>query len=150
MNKIWDESSDKAHYKNHPSGKPFFAVFNSVISHESCIQRSISTSQLRHDPAGVILPPYYPDTPEMRDERYDLVRAVRMYISILEDGVNFDMTDRNLALNSVDAINDKSPEIISVLQKMYEDNKSKFVGFEKYSQYDLCMCERLLKKWGVI
>ena len=32
---IWDESSNKAHYKNRPEGKPFFAVFNIGTSHES-------------------------------------------------------------------------------------------------------------------
>jgi N-sulfoglucosamine sulfohydrolase len=34
---IWDESSDKAYYKNRKPGQPFFAVFNCGISHESSI-----------------------------------------------------------------------------------------------------------------
>ena len=33
----WDESGNKAHWKNCPKGKPFFAVFNSGISHESSL-----------------------------------------------------------------------------------------------------------------
>ena len=33
----WDESSNRAHWKNRPKGKPFFAVFNSGISHESSL-----------------------------------------------------------------------------------------------------------------
>lgn len=66
--KIWDESSNKAHYRNRPVGKPFFAVFNIEISHESSIHKQIPTADLRHDPAKVILPPYHPDTPEMRHD----------------------------------------------------------------------------------
>ncbi|WP_200976318.1 sulfatase [Echinicola sp. 20G] len=65
---IWDESSRKAHYKNRPAGKPFFAVFNNTISHESSIHKSIPNKSLRHDPAKVKLPPYHPDTPEMRHD----------------------------------------------------------------------------------
>ncbi|HUX56470.1 MAG TPA: sulfatase [Bacteroidales bacterium] len=65
---IWDESSNKAHYKNRPEGKPFFAVFNINTSHESCIHKQIPTEKLRHDPEKVVLPPYHPDTPEMRHD----------------------------------------------------------------------------------
>ncbi|WP_215224976.1 sulfatase family protein [Echinicola shivajiensis] len=65
---IWDESSNKAHYKNRPDDKPFFAVFNSNISHESSIHKSIPSNQLRHDPSKVKLPPYHPDTPEIRHD----------------------------------------------------------------------------------
>jgi len=65
---IWDESSNKAHYKNRPSGKPFFAVFNLMTSHESSIHKQIPTDQLRHSPSEVVLPPYHPDTPEMRHD----------------------------------------------------------------------------------
>ncbi|MCX6327057.1 MAG: sulfatase [Bacteroidia bacterium] len=66
--KIWDESSNKAHYRNRPEGKPFFAVFNLGTSHESNIHKQTPTKNLRHDPAKVILPPYHPDTPEMRHD----------------------------------------------------------------------------------
>jgi len=67
-NEIWDESSNKAHYKNRPEGKPFFAVFNLTSSHESNVNRGqkIPVGELRHDPDKVTLPPYHPDTPEMR------------------------------------------------------------------------------------
>ena len=34
---VWDESSNRAHYKNRAAGQPFFAVFNSTKSHESQI-----------------------------------------------------------------------------------------------------------------
>ncbi len=65
---IWDESSNTAHYKNRPEGKPFFAIFNIGISHESSIHTSIPSEELRHSPEEVPLPPYHPDTPEMRHD----------------------------------------------------------------------------------
>lgn len=65
---IWDESSPQAHYKNRPEGKPFFAVFNSMISHESSLHKRIPREELRHDPDSVSLPPYHPDTPDMRHD----------------------------------------------------------------------------------
>ncbi len=65
---IWDESSNEAHYRNRPEGKPFFAVFNLTTSHESSIHTQIPTEELRHDPDRVTLPPYHPDTPEMRHD----------------------------------------------------------------------------------
>ncbi len=66
--RIWDESSARAHYQNRPAGKPFFAVFNLMTSHESSIHHSTPTEQLRHDPAKVTLPAYHPDTEEMRHD----------------------------------------------------------------------------------
>lgn len=65
---IWDDCSNKAHYKNRPAGKPFFAVFNCTISHESSIHTSIPDSLLRHNPENVPLPPYHPATPEMKHD----------------------------------------------------------------------------------
>src|SRR5690606_12412037 len=64
-NGIWDECSNTAHYKNRQEGQPFFAVFNSTISHESSIHKWISNENLRHKPEEVPLPPYHPATPEM-------------------------------------------------------------------------------------
>lgn len=64
----WDEWSREAHYKNRAPGQPFFAIFNSTISHESSIHTSIPNEQLRHRPEDVKLPPYHPDTPEMRHD----------------------------------------------------------------------------------
>jgi arylsulfatase A-like enzyme len=72
--KVWDESSKKAHWKNRPAGKPFFAVFNSEKSHESRIR--VRPHQPIHDPARVRIPAYHPDTPEVRQDwaqYYDVV-----------------------------------------------------------------------------
>lgn len=67
-NSIWDECSNKATYKNCPEGKPFFAIFNLMESHESSIHRPIPSEELRHKPEDVVLPPYHPDTKEMRHD----------------------------------------------------------------------------------
>ncbi|NMC19479.1 MAG: sulfatase-like hydrolase/transferase [Thermogutta sp.] len=62
--RVWDESSGKAHWKNRPAGKPFFAIFNFTITHESRIRDR--PHDLIHDPNKVRLPAYHPDTPEVR------------------------------------------------------------------------------------
>ncbi|MCX6978178.1 MAG: sulfatase-like hydrolase/transferase, partial [Verrucomicrobia bacterium] len=57
---IWDGS----HYKNRPPHQPFFSVFNHEVTHESCLfpTKEIPTV----DPAKISVPPYQPDTPEIR------------------------------------------------------------------------------------
>lgn len=62
--KVWDDSSNKAHYKNRPVGAPFFAIFNSNKSHESQLRKR--PHQAVHDPAKVRIPAYHPDRPEVR------------------------------------------------------------------------------------
>jgi len=64
--KIWDESSKDAHYRNRPSDQPFFAVFNFTMSHESQVAPKASKTTFRVPPEKVVLPPYHPDTPEIR------------------------------------------------------------------------------------
>jgi N-sulfoglucosamine sulfohydrolase len=64
----WDESSQKATYKNRKPGQPFFAVFNLNVSHESSIHTPVPNDKLKHDPEKVPLPPYHPRTPEMKHD----------------------------------------------------------------------------------
>ena len=66
VNNVWDESSGKAHWKNRPGGKPFFAVFNYTKTHESKIRTRPHKQQI--DPKSVSLYPYWPDTPEVRQD----------------------------------------------------------------------------------
>jgi arylsulfatase A-like enzyme len=61
----WDESGNKAHWRNRPEGKPFFAVFNIGVTHESQLWLRDSLP-LVVDPSKVIVPPYYPDNAETR------------------------------------------------------------------------------------
>lgn len=69
---VWDESSPRAHWKNRPRPEqPFFAVFNFTRTHESQSHRLDADpppagSEGWVDPASVELPPYYPDTPKVR------------------------------------------------------------------------------------
>jgi arylsulfatase A-like enzyme len=65
---MWNESGRNAHYRNREKGQPFFAIFNLTVSHESSIHKSIPDEELRHKPEDVTLPPYHPDTPEMRHD----------------------------------------------------------------------------------
>lgn len=84
--KVWDESSRKAHYKNRRPGQPFFAIFNLTVSHESSIHKTLQ--HLRHDPAKVKLPPYHPDTPEIRHDwaqYYDKVEDLDTQVGKLLD-----------------------------------------------------------------
>jgi N-sulfoglucosamine sulfohydrolase len=83
---MWDESSRNAHYKNRAQGQPFFAIFNLTVSHESSIHKSIPNDELRHRPEDVSLPPYHPDTPEMRHDwaqYYDKVEDMDTQVGAL-------------------------------------------------------------------
>ena len=64
--KVWDESSNRAHYKNRADGQPFFAVFNFTGTHESKIRKRPHKSVI--DPETVRLCSYWPDTPEVRQD----------------------------------------------------------------------------------
>ncbi len=73
----WDESSGRSHWRNRPAGVPFFAVFNSALTHQSRISQwpweQFENEVAKHlkpeertDPAAVKVPPYFPDTPVVR------------------------------------------------------------------------------------
>jgi N-sulfoglucosamine sulfohydrolase len=80
---IWDECSQEAHYKNRQSGQPFFAIFNTGISHESRIHDSIPDEKLRHSPDEVPIPPHHPTTPAMKHDwaqYYDKVEDMDAWV----------------------------------------------------------------------
>jgi N-sulfoglucosamine sulfohydrolase len=100
----WDENSAKAHWRNRRKDQPFFAVFNITTTHESQIRLADKEflariakvkPEDRHDPAKAELPPYYPDTPMVRQDwaRYhDLITAMDIQVGQLlhqleEDGL---------------------------------------------------------------
>ncbi len=73
---IWDASGTKAHWRNRPDkSKPFFAIFNLKMTHESCINSkekhdrvtSELPDHLRANSEELKLPPYYPDTEIVRE-----------------------------------------------------------------------------------
>ena len=82
-NGIWHESGNEAHYKNRTPGQPFFAVFNTMITHEISLFHEKTEEELRHSPAEVDLPPYHPDTPELRRQwaqYYDAVEEMDAWV----------------------------------------------------------------------
>lgn len=87
--KVWDQIGKNAHYQNRPAGQPFFAIFNSTITHESSIHTTTPDEALRHRPDKVKLPPYHPDTPEMRHDwaqYYDKIEDMDTWVGeILKD-----------------------------------------------------------------
>ena len=63
----WDEVSDKASYKDAPEGKPFFYVWNTLVTHESRIWER-KDKLLTVQPEDVIIPNYFIDIPEVRND----------------------------------------------------------------------------------
>ncbi|MDO8545475.1 MAG: sulfatase [Opitutaceae bacterium] len=59
----WDENGAEAHWRHRTPGQPFFTVFNFMASHESSLHKRLP---LTTDPRKVNVPPYLPDTPEVR------------------------------------------------------------------------------------
>lgn len=91
----WDESSGKAHWRNRKPGQPFFAVFNCTFTHES---QAFPDAEKRADvvkPEDVKVPPYYPDTPTVRQtlaQTYNNIVAMDKWIGerlaeLEEDGL---------------------------------------------------------------
>ena len=79
---IWDEVGRTAHWRNRPDkSQPFFSVFNLEVTHESQIFPTSPARQgkrLITDPKELQVPPYYPDTPLVREE------LARMYDNIAD------------------------------------------------------------------
>ena len=86
---MWDDSSPTAHWRNRPTGLPFFSVFNLTCTHQGQVNGSDEaffekyTSKLkpeeRHDPKVLAPPPFYPDTPMVRKiwaRYYDLITTM--------------------------------------------------------------------------
>jgi arylsulfatase A-like enzyme len=76
MQAMWNESSDLAHWRNRPTGSPFFAVFNFMTTHES---RMFRPTRGRVKPADVRVPAYLPDLPEVRSDLasyYNLIETM--------------------------------------------------------------------------
>ncbi len=104
----WDESSPAAHWRSaaRKEGQPFFSVINHMVTHQSRsmtwpyaafqegVQARLSAEE-RHDPAKVIVPPYYPDTEITRRDLarfYDCVSVMdaevgRLLEQLKEDGL---------------------------------------------------------------
>jgi arylsulfatase A-like enzyme len=90
---IWDDSSRDAHWRNRTAGKPFLAVFNLDVTHESSIFSEEITLVRAVD---VSVPSYLPDTPEIRADlarHYTAVKKMdeqfgRIIAQLQEDGLS--------------------------------------------------------------
>ncbi len=86
--------------ENKPAGQAFFSVFNFTMTHEGQANHA-NPEQLtgkltvKHDPAKAKLPPYFPDSPKMREiwaHQYDLISVFDQEVGKLigqlkEDGL---------------------------------------------------------------
>ena len=119
-NEIWDQSGSRAHWKNRKKDQPFFAVFNYTGCHESGIAseskyKSVTanlTAKERQNPNKIsTLPPYYPDTPTVREDwkrNYELITAMDSWAGSLikeikdqglyEDTIIFFWSDHGVGL----------------------------------------------------
>lgn len=68
---VWDENGPGASFRNRQGSKPFFAVFNFFITHES--QLFSRKDSLLVDPDSVTVPPLYQDT---KTVRHDIARML--------------------------------------------------------------------------
>jgi arylsulfatase A-like enzyme len=102
----WNESSDRAHWRTRKPGQPFFSIFNDMTTHQSRtmvwtfdhfrkdVQAQLSLGDL-HRPGRAPVPPYYPDTPVIREtvaRFYDCVSVMDQNIGnrlkeLEEDGL---------------------------------------------------------------
>ncbi|WP_446655155.1 sulfatase-like hydrolase/transferase [Blastomonas sp.] len=63
--RLWDETSPTAHWRKRTGGKPFLAVFNYMVTHESQLFRQVPG---RVKPSDVRVPGFLPDTAEIRED----------------------------------------------------------------------------------
>ena len=90
----WDEVSDKVSYKDAPKGKPFFYVWNTLVTHESRIWER-KDKPLTVQPEDVIIPDYFADIPEVRNDiarKYSNIEEMDRQMGLLikqleEDGL---------------------------------------------------------------
>ena len=81
----WDECSETAHWRNRPDAEqPFFAVFNPHNTHESGMWTGM-IDEITFDPAAVIVPPTFPDTPKVREALAQMYTQIEIADSCLGD-----------------------------------------------------------------
>jgi len=102
VSKAWDESSNKAHYKNRKEGQPFFAVFNTTLSHEHKVHYQLlkEDDEFLHNPKDLELAPYHPDLMEIRRcyaQYYDYITEMDTWVGeMLEE-----LEESGLAENTI-------------------------------------------------
>ncbi len=101
---VWDECSKTAHWRNRKdTEQPFFSIFNFTTTHESRVNREdryLNAIQnvpedLLKEPGDVPIPPYYPNTKEVRElwtRYYNIITAMDIQVGEIlqqleEDGL---------------------------------------------------------------
>ena len=90
----WDEVSSKVSFRDAPKDKPFFYVWNTLLTHESRIWERIN-QPLTVEPEEILIPSYFPDIPEVRNDiarKYSNIEAMDKKVGELmnqleEDGL---------------------------------------------------------------
>ena len=118
---VWNECSGNAHWKNRKADdQPFFAVFNYTNTHEGSVASSGAafdsktkrlTDDQRQDPTALELPPYYPDTPIVRNDwrkYFELVTGLDYWVAdhlkeveeagLIDDTIIFFWSDHGVGL----------------------------------------------------
>lgn len=105
----WDESSNKAHWRNRPQDKPFFSVFNIMTTHQSRtmvwpyeqfkteVQNYLSKDNV-NEASQRLVPPYYPDTEVVRKTQarfYDCVNLMDEQVGDLLNQLREDGLEKN-------------------------------------------------------
>jgi arylsulfatase A-like enzyme len=90
----WDESvgyegdaTVEPVWRQRPAGQPFFIVLNTMRTHESRVWPD-STEPRRTDAATVSVPPYYPDSPVVREDiarHYDNIARMDAWVGTILD-----------------------------------------------------------------
>ena len=107
VKEIWDESSDRAHWRNRKlPEQPFFAVFNFTGTHESAVNgkakhlaviKDVPVEMLK-SPDEVSIPPYFPDVPDVRElwaRYYNNITALDFWVKALLDQLEEDGLSEN-------------------------------------------------------
>lgn len=97
----WDQCGPEGHWRNRKEDQPFFAVFNTTVTHESGMWPK-QNETLVTNPSDVNLPPYLPNTPKVREtlaRHYDNLAQADAYVGNLlqqleEDG----LADRTIVM----------------------------------------------------
>jgi len=108
---VWDASNAKAHWRQRAAGQPFFAVFNYGGTHESQAFPATKRRPRVVEQSDVPLPPFYPDTPAVRDavaRTYDNIAAMDAWVGtrlaeldeagLLETTIVFFFSDHGVGL----------------------------------------------------
>lgn len=108
---IWDAEDEDAQWAARAKGQPFFGMVNFMATHESAVmsplgtwprsfthllmqgmqwstRRGFTDDVVPTDPASVVLPPYYADLPEIREDlarHYDNVQIMDAQVGALLD-----------------------------------------------------------------